>query len=415
MTEDTNHSVKREYEEDENDVCSLQDVIDTEKERNDIATAVLGASDAVNCSYDKGYIYRQALYGCATCFKETNELHGICLACSYSCHPNHDLYELYTKRNFRCDCGNKKFQNVTNASKVCKLQPKKVDYNELNKYNHNFKGLYCTCDRPYPDLEFNNSNSKIADNTTETIEENVDEEAMIQCSICEDWFHTNHLLGYEACINVNDDYDEMICHICMNKNQFLWYYQGYIGIKLEKSLNESDSVDVTSADDNHAETNVNIIDASTSKCVIETMKSKYKNLKLPINQTCYFLNGWRDSLCKCENCLNFYAQNDIKYLINNEDSIKYYEDKGKQEEEKTQINDENALINNELSKMNHVSKIEFLSNVNSFKQELKDFLANFATNGEVVKRENIEKFFDDLNQRKRQKLDTLNSMNYFCK
>ena len=30
---------------------------------------------------------------------------GICLACSLKCHDGHDLFELYTKRNFRCDCG----------------------------------------------------------------------------------------------------------------------------------------------------------------------------------------------------------------------------------------------------------------------------------------------------------------------
>ena len=27
----------------------------------------------------------------------------------------------------------------------------KSDVNENNKYNHNFEGKYCTCNRPYPD------------------------------------------------------------------------------------------------------------------------------------------------------------------------------------------------------------------------------------------------------------------------
>lgn len=34
-------------------------------------------------------------------------------ACSYSCHENHELIELYTKRDFRCDCGNDKFPKGT--------------------------------------------------------------------------------------------------------------------------------------------------------------------------------------------------------------------------------------------------------------------------------------------------------------
>lgn len=41
---------------------------------------------------------------------------GICLACTENCHKGHDLFELYTKRNFRCDCGNEKFANLK-----CKL------------------------------------------------------------------------------------------------------------------------------------------------------------------------------------------------------------------------------------------------------------------------------------------------------
>ncbi|CAF4295509.1 unnamed protein product, partial [Rotaria sordida] len=48
--------------------------------------------------------------------------------------------------------------------------------NTANKYDDNFRGLYCTCKRPYPDKE-----SPTAD------------DSMIQCMICEDWFHSQHL------------------------------------------------------------------------------------------------------------------------------------------------------------------------------------------------------------------------------
>lgn len=33
---------------------------------------------------------------------------------------------------------------------MCVCQ-EKDDTNSLNKYSHNFFGLYCTCRRPYPD------------------------------------------------------------------------------------------------------------------------------------------------------------------------------------------------------------------------------------------------------------------------
>ena len=86
----------------------------------------------------------------------------------------HQVLELWTKRNFRCDCGNSKFGDF-----ICKLQPNKEIENMENSYNHNFKGTYCTCDRQYPDPD---------------VEE---EEEMIQCCICEDWFHREHL-GLES-------------------------------------------------------------------------------------------------------------------------------------------------------------------------------------------------------------------------
>jgi len=78
--------------------------------------------------------------------------------------------ELWTKRNFRCDCGNSKFGEF-----FCKLFPNKDIENVENLYNHNFKGSYCTCGWPYPDP---------------VVEEQVE---MIQCCICEDWFHEEHL------------------------------------------------------------------------------------------------------------------------------------------------------------------------------------------------------------------------------
>ncbi len=51
------------------------------------------------CTYDKGYV-RQPVYACKTCGGG-----GVCAGCSVSCHAEHDLVELFNKRQFRCDCG----------------------------------------------------------------------------------------------------------------------------------------------------------------------------------------------------------------------------------------------------------------------------------------------------------------------
>ena len=53
------------------DTSSLQEYIESEKNMNDMADAVLGASDPSNCSYNTGYVFRQALYCCLTCLKES--------------------------------------------------------------------------------------------------------------------------------------------------------------------------------------------------------------------------------------------------------------------------------------------------------------------------------------------------------
>ena len=62
------------------------------------------------CINVQGYVYRQALYACATCSsvdddgggagrrQSQSEPGGVCLACSLHCHDGHTLYELYTKR-----------------------------------------------------------------------------------------------------------------------------------------------------------------------------------------------------------------------------------------------------------------------------------------------------------------------------
>lgn len=183
-------------------VVTMLDVLQEQQDFEEDANAVLGASDDKNCTYPKGYIKRQALYACLTCCTEAKvdptKRAGVCLACSLACHENHELIELYTKRNFRCDCGNPKFN-----SHPCQFTSDKTELNDDNIYNQNFSGLYCTCQRPYPDPD-------------STIEDD-----MIQCIICEDWLHASHL---EAVVPANDQYSEMVCKSCMEKNEFLHDY-----------------------------------------------------------------------------------------------------------------------------------------------------------------------------------------------
>lgn len=202
---------------------TMLDVLEEEKELEEEYAAVLGASDEKSCTYTQGAVKRQALYSCLTCCPETrNDLDksaGICLACSYHCHENHELVELYTKRNFRCDCPTER----TGTNRCCLNSSLKQPEgkNTDNLYNQNFQGLYCACHRPYPDPE----------RTTE--------EVMLQCIICEDWFHLQHLEGAPAnAAKLVDACSEMICGSCMQQHQFLHNYTG-LALKAVDNLDET--------------------------------------------------------------------------------------------------------------------------------------------------------------------------------
>ncbi|KAF0932032.1 hypothetical protein E2562_007838, partial [Oryza meyeriana var. granulata] len=158
------------------------------------ADLVLGGDEGKECTYSGGYLKRQAVFSCLTCVPAG--IGGVCTACSLACHDGHEVVELWTKRKFRCDCGNSKF-----GSHICKLCPEKDPENPANSYNHNFKGSYCTCGRPYPDPE---------------AEKQVE---MIQCCICEDWFHEDHI-GLNSTEEIARDeegeplYEDFICPKC---------------------------------------------------------------------------------------------------------------------------------------------------------------------------------------------------------
>ncbi|KAH7550133.1 hypothetical protein JRO89_XS13G0140600 [Xanthoceras sorbifolium] len=206
---------------------SIKEYLNDVEEKELEADLVLGGDEGKECTYSKGYMKRQAIFSCLTCTSEGNA--GVCTACSLSCHDGHEIVELWTKRNFRCDCGNSKFGEF-----FCKLFPSKDVENVQNSYNHNFKGVYCTCDRPYPDPD---------------VEEQVE---MIQCCMCEDWFHEEHL-GLESSEEIPRDeegvpqYEDFMCKACSAVCSFLTLYPQTIwaaGVQCNAAANTNKDKDV---------------------------------------------------------------------------------------------------------------------------------------------------------------------------
>ena len=56
---------------------------------------------------------------------ELVEPHGFCVACMIHCHEGHEVYELYSKLDFRCDCGNSRMPfscHIDGSMGPCKLE-----------------------------------------------------------------------------------------------------------------------------------------------------------------------------------------------------------------------------------------------------------------------------------------------------
>ncbi|KAM9289895.1 putative E3 ubiquitin-protein ligase UBR7 [Cariama cristata] len=397
----------------EEPVVSLAEVLAENEELEKEARAVLGGSDHERCSYSQGAVKRQALYACSTCTPPGGEPAGICLACSYECHGTHRLFELYTKRNFRCDCGNSKFKNLQ-----CKLLPEKGKVNSGNKYNDNFYGLYCTCKRPYPDPE----------------DEIPDE--MIQCIVCEDWFHGRHL---GAVPPESGDFHEMVCQACMNHCHFLWAYAPQLAVpaltkvnsledegivlKVEESEEQKKEIKKESGVE-HQETKEEkqteqFNEPSTSSgsaCPEVVTKSEEPVCKLRELQSKQFLKkdtatfwplNWRSKLCTCEDCLKMYSELEVQFLTDECDTVLAYENKGTSDQE-TERRDP---LMDTLNSMNRVQQVELICEYNDLKTELTDYLRRFADEGTVVKREDIQHFFEEFQSRKRRRT---NRMQYYC-
>ncbi|TKR93565.1 hypothetical protein L596_007992 [Steinernema carpocapsae] len=164
------------------------------------AETLLGSQDDRVCTYPEGNKKRQAIYSCVTCRTDDSKPAGICYGCSIHCHDGHDLVELYTKRNFCCDCGNSKFPSK------CKLYEDKIAENKRNTYNQNFFDKYCECHKPYP-MEENDPDYHLE---------------MCQCFACEDWFHREHIISGNIPQRFLDG--ELICRGCTATLPFVAFY-----------------------------------------------------------------------------------------------------------------------------------------------------------------------------------------------
>ncbi|KAI0891693.1 putative zinc finger in N-recognin-domain-containing protein [Annulohypoxylon nitens] len=117
-----------------------------------------------NCSKPLGSL-RQVVFACLTCNpppanpSDPYNPAGVCYSCSVQCHGEHELVEIFQKRNFTCDCGTTRFSPEQKCS--LRINPEtntkggvhseQPDPN--NKYNQNFRNRFCSCSIYYMPYE----------------------------------------------------------------------------------------------------------------------------------------------------------------------------------------------------------------------------------------------------------------------
>ncbi|EPB89142.1 hypothetical protein HMPREF1544_04009 [Mucor circinelloides 1006PhL] len=372
------------------------------------------------CTFSLGYI-RQPLYACKTCTVDHNEEPaGMCYSCSIACHASHDLFELFPKRAFRCDCG---LSGKFGGHGCSRMVPEKLDFaaNEKNQYNHNFKNLYCRCNQTYdPEKE---------------------EETMYQCIACEDWFHERCIGNIPEAI---DEFDCYVCRDCTKKYPFLMNGKdAKFSFGLSKGdepihqwiLPESQVKDAPQKEDSTATkseaptvtndaSNAGLATAANQETLFldkdttatgekrkreeeeptnkqSIIANRFKKMKcesdcqnvdislLPEHDhiEIFLQDDWRQGLCKCVQCMEDYKAHQVEYLLEEETTVEPEndEDAGK------------SLLEVGMEQLQRMDRVQAIESVRAFQtlaSDLKQFFGTFKEEGKIVTKEDVQEYFD---------------------
>lgn len=218
---------------------------------------------------------RQSVYACLTCTPPPASPHqqftpaGVCYSCSISCHGEHTLVEIFTKRDFLCDCGTTRLSTSgtpcnlrLNAATGSKGGVTGEEARVGNRYNQNFEGKFCGCGEEYdpekekgtmfqclglghtedggcgedwwhPEClmglprkshEIKQERKMENDGTLETVQEEAEEET--QQPPTNGTEHAVHEDDNPPGFPHEDDFDHLICYKCANAFPWIKQYAG---------------------------------------------------------------------------------------------------------------------------------------------------------------------------------------------
>lgn len=227
---------------------------------------------------------------------------------------------------------------------------------------------------------------------------------MVQCVVCEDWLHDEHIFGAGDASQVPDDFDDFICIACMEKHQFLLAYD--LDDDEEEQVEQESGV--AAAVDGEDETNEAKASAP-AQCLLErkleALETREDSAELKKVRPTFWAREWRDALCKCSKCVARFEKEKIAFLLDPEDSLQAYEESARARQQ-TEGSAEDMAQKAFSSKLSHQQQVEMAIGYSHMKNSLQEYLATFAAGGKTVRAEDIQSFFEALRQKKRQKTDS---------
>ncbi|KAI3382808.1 hypothetical protein SNEBB_005116 [Seison nebaliae] len=355
-----NEEIIKEEEEcemdEDNKLISIDDLSDMDED-SDFFALYGSVDEATNsCTYNKNNsMKRQAIFICMTCnqlekdrlrneainskmsveeslnyIRDNFKPFAFCFACERRCHIQHETKEMYTKRNINCDCGTERHR------KFCQFSPQKFrENNETNVYDKNFLNSFCICN---------------SDGASETLMEE-----MIQCCLCEDWFHESHLKeplklfldlkeknekkkkpdllnilmnsneceGLYGSDDTIEESQEMICQLCTEKydDELSLYFQHFKF--LYNSINLKETMDVEWKE-NH-------------ECILQKLHVYQPTIEMKEvkGHAVYIPFVWRKLICQCASCSEKFSKKKLSFFYDFDgDSLFAYEKRNLKEAEK---------------------------------------------------------------------------------
>jgi len=86
----------------------------------------------------------------------------------------------------------------------------------------------------------------------------------------------------------------------------------------------------------------------------------------------FLIKNWRNWLCRCEKCSNFYNRKGVGFLLDKDETIAEYEKRAKQRREERLQQQEGATLNM-FNNLGHIEKVEIMSGIADMKNEMENF------------------------------------------